>query len=78
MTHAAGRRLAAGAALGDLAPGERVEWVRHRATCAACAALEAELGSVLSDLALAAPGRVPPPSVLQGIRSTILADGRAR
>jgi hypothetical protein len=74
VTHEAYRRLAAAAALGDLEPRERARWERHRATCPDCRALEAQLGDVLSELALSAPGRVPPPSLLDGIRAAIHAD----
>jgi hypothetical protein len=63
--------LAAGAALGDLAPRERVHWARLRTACPACRALEAELDDVLEELALAAPARLPPRTVLDGIRAAI-------
>jgi hypothetical protein len=74
MTHDAAVLLAAGAALDDLAPGERAAYATHRAGCDECRRLEAELDVVLEDLALAVPRRMPPPSVLAGIRQAIRAD----
>ena len=74
MNHATAVLLAAGAALDDLAPGERLAYEAHRAACPACRRLEAELAGVLADLALAAPGRVPPASLLAGIRQAIHAE----
>ena len=65
------QRLAAGAALDDLVRAELALFLRHRAVCARCRATETQLRSVLVDLALSAPSRVPPPAVLDGIRSAI-------
>ena len=74
MNHATAALLAAGAALDDLTPAERAAYDAHRAGCPACRHLETELAGILADLALAAPGRVPPPSVLAGIRQAIRVD----
>ena len=71
MTHAAALLLAAGAALDDLDPRERAAYQAHRADCPGCRRVETELGGILADLALAVPGRVPPPSLLDGIRQAI-------
>ena len=71
--HRHGGDLAAGAALADLTPRELARWARRRAACPACRALEAELDGVLAELALAASPRLPPPSVLDGIRAEIRA-----
>jgi hypothetical protein len=76
MIHAeAEAMLAAGAVLGDLTPEEQAEYDAHRATCIPCRTLEVELDHVLADLALAAPDRMPPPDLLDGIRAAIAADG---
>jgi len=64
-------KLAAGAVLDDLAPGELELFLRHRDMCASCRLAETQLASVLVHLALAAPPRVPPPAVLDRIRSAI-------
>ena len=64
-------RLAAGAALGDLAPRELARWSGLRERCPDCRRLETELHGVLAELALAAPMHLPPPSVLHGIRAAI-------
>lgn len=75
MMHSdAARRLAAGAALEDLAPDEWREFHAHRRTCAECARLEIELDHVLADLALVVPDRVPPPDLFEGIRRAIAAE----
>lgn len=66
--------LAAGAALGDLAPREQTRWARLRDACPVCRGLETELDGVLAELALVAPPHVPPPSVLDGIRAAICAE----
>jgi hypothetical protein len=65
--------LAAGAALGDLAPRERARWDRLRDACPVCRGIESELDGVLAELALVAPPHLPPPSVLTGIRAAIHA-----
>ncbi len=74
MTHGQARRLAAGSVLEDLAPLERARYARHRAGCADCRRLEVELDAVMAELSLAAPNRVPPPALLDGIRAAIRAD----
>jgi hypothetical protein len=60
--------LAAGAALDDLAPDERSAYDAHRRGCPDCPMLEDELSSLLVDLSLLAPERVPPPALFAGIR----------
>jgi len=76
--HRHGGALAAGAALGDLAPQEQARWAGLRERCLACRGLQAELDDVLAALALVAPVHLPPPSVLDGIRAAIHAeDARA-
>ena len=72
------RSLAAGAALGDLAPREQARWAGLREACAECRSLEREVDSVLAELALAAPVHLPPPSLLDGIRAAIHAEGERR
>ena len=63
--------LAAGAALEDLEPAEAEAWGVHRAGCAECRNLEGDLASVLVDLALAVPERIPPPDLLDAVRRAI-------
>ena len=78
MTHdEAERLLVAGAVLADLAPDERVAYERHRAGCAACRALEQDLDGVLADLALIAPERSVPPTLLAGVLDAIGAATRS-
>ncbi len=72
------RPLAAAATLDDLGPRERLRYANHRDGCSGCRRDEAEIGRLLADLSLVAPARVPPASVLAGIRSAIRAEaGRA-
>jgi anti-sigma-K factor RskA len=66
--------LAAGAALDDLEPTERLAYDEHRATCPDCRRLDQELDLVLADLALSVPERMPPPDLLLGIRMAIAED----
>jgi anti-sigma factor ChrR (cupin superfamily) len=66
--------LAAGAALGDLGPQEQARWAAQRRACPACRSLESELDGVLAELALAVPPLMPPPSVLDRIRTAIRAE----
>jgi hypothetical protein len=75
--HRHDRALAAAAALDDLAPSERARWTALRGDCGVCLALELELRGVLADLALAAPGHVPPASLLDRVRTAIRADAGA-
>jgi hypothetical protein len=77
-THRHDRRLAAGAALDDLAPREQARWARLESACEVCRSLEQEIGALLEDLALAAPRRMPPPAVLDRIRATIAAEADPR
>ncbi len=72
MDHRRLRMLAAGAALGDLDPAERVTFVAHLMTCPACRALKASLGDVMADLACLLPEVQPPPT----LRAEILASLR--
>ena len=65
------RLLAAGAALEDLEPAEAEAWGAHRAGCAECRTLEGDLATVLGDLALAVPERIPPPDLLDAVRRAI-------
>jgi hypothetical protein len=65
------RLLAAGAALEDLEPAEAAAWTEHRSGCAECRSLEGDLGTVLADLALAVPERIPPPDLLDAVRRSI-------
>lgn len=67
--------LAAGAALGDLASSEQARWDGLRESCPECRALEREVDGVLAELALVAPAHLPPPSLLDGIRAAIHAEG---
>ena len=74
MDHAALRELAAGAALEDLEPLERLALDQHLAACRDCRALAAELDQLMADLALVSEDREPPASlhgdVLAAIRSS--------
>jgi hypothetical protein len=72
--HRHNRSLAAGAALGDLAPQEQARWAGLQASCAECRSLEREVGGVLAELALVAPVQMPPPALLEGIRAAIHAE----
>jgi len=74
-THRHDEALAAGAALGDLAPQERARWARLRERCPECRGLEAELDHVLAALGLVAPVHLPPASLLDGIRAAIQTEG---
>jgi hypothetical protein len=68
------RRLAAGAALGDLGPREARRYASHRDACPACRGDEAAIDGLLADLSLVVPARVPPASVLAGIRRAIRSE----
>lgn len=75
MIHdAAHRLLAAGAALDDLEPYERLAWDANLSGCPDCRRIENDLELVLADLALAAPERLPPPDLMAGIRLAIAAE----
>lgn len=83
MDHGSIRLLAAGAALDDLDPAERVDYDRHLAGCGACRSLAADLDEVVADLALVAPTLVPPISLrgdvlaaLRGPAAAVGADSR--
>lgn len=77
MTHDDHRLLTAGAALGDLDPDEWPAAVEHQAACGDCARLSVELRASLTDLALLAPRRMPPPALAADILAAIRADGAA-
>ncbi len=62
---------AAGAVLGDLAPEEHGPYAAHRRWCLDCRRLERELDGVLADLALVAPPRVPPATLLDDVLADI-------
>lgn len=70
--------LVAGAVLEDLEAGEQIGYEVHRATCTECRTLEVELDTVLADLALSVPERMPPPGLLAGIRRAIDAEAAVR
>lgn len=72
--HRHDRGLAAGAALGDLAPQEQARWTGLRESCAECRSLERDVDGVLAELALVAPVHLPPASLLDGIRAAIHAE----
>jgi hypothetical protein len=79
MSHDASHQLlAAGAALEDLEPAERLEHEANLATCDECRQASADLELVLVDLALVAPERVPPPDLMTSIRLAIAAEGLER
>jgi hypothetical protein len=70
--------LAAGAALDDLEPGERRAYDANLAVCDECRRTETELETVIADLALVVPERLPPPDLLSGIRRAIAAEDGLR
>lgn len=72
MRHDDAQLLAAGAVLGDL---DAAEWRERGAdlACAGCASLESELRGVVADLALLAPRRVPPATLLADIKAAVRA-----
>ncbi len=69
--------LAAGAALGDLAPKEQARWAGLHERCAGCRAVGREMDAIVAELALAVPQRLPPrlppPALLDRIRAAIRA-----
>ena len=76
MSHDAAMELVtAGAILGDLAPEEHGAYAAHRRWCLDCRRLERELDDVLGELALDAPPRVPPATLLPAILAGIRGDG---
>lgn len=67
MDHRRHSLLAAGAALDDLDPAERVTFQAHAMTCPACRALRTSLYDVMADLALFLPEIEPPPALRASI-----------
>jgi anti-sigma-K factor RskA len=75
--HARFEELAVGHALSALEPEEEQVFLRHLASCAACEREVQGHQETLALLALSADPVDPPPSVLDGIRAGIAADGPA-
>ena len=71
MDHGALAQLAAGAAIDDLEAAEREELDRHLPSCSSCQELTADLDEIVGDLALGAPPRQPPTSLLRDILSAL-------
>ena len=69
--HHAFRELAAGAALDDLSPFERIRFGIHARTCRACAALRRDLVDTTSMLSLAPSQRPAPPELRVAIVRSI-------
>lgn len=69
--------LAAGHALSALEPEDEQVFLQHVASCAACERDVEEHQETLTFLALSADSAEPPPSLLQGIRAGIAAEGGA-
>jgi len=75
MDHGAYRELAAGAALDDLDPKERVSLGAHLGVCGPCRGDASALADTAGLLALAAPRRMPPASLRAGVLAAIAASG---
>ena len=73
MDHGTFRELAAGAALDDLDPTERISFRAHLGFCGPCRDDETALVDTAGLLALAAPRRLPPASLRAGVRAAIAA-----
>ena len=71
MDHGMFAQLAAGAALDDLDVAEREELDRHLPSCTSCRGLLADLQDFVGDLAVTAPPRQPPASLLRDILSAL-------
>lgn len=69
--------LAVGYALSALEPDEQARFTAHLSSCARCERDVTEHGATLAQLAHAAPAVEPPPSLLEGIRAGVRAEGRA-
>ena len=74
--HARFEELAVGHALSALEPEEEQVFLRHLGSCAACERDVQEHRETLTLLALSAEPAAPPPSVLEGIRAGVAAEGR--
>jgi hypothetical protein len=74
--HARFEELAAGHALHALEPEDEQAFVAHLAGCARCERDLAEHQTTLAHLAYAPDAAEPPPALLDGIRSGVLASGR--
>lgn len=74
--HARYEELAAGHALHALEPEDEQAFVAHLPGCARCERDLAEHEATLAHLAYAPDAAEPPPSLLEGIRSGVLASGR--
>ncbi len=75
--HVRFEELAVGHALSALEPEDEQVFVRHLASCTACQRDVREHQDALAVLALSADPVEPPPSVLEGIRAGMAADGRS-
>jgi len=73
MDHGTFRELAAGAALDDLDPTERISFRAHLGFCGPCRDDATALVDTAGLLALAAPRRLPPASLRAGVRAAIAA-----
>lgn len=74
--HGTFEELAVGYALSALEPDEQARFAAHLSSCARCERDVAQHGATLADLAYAAPAVEPPPSLLEGIRAGVRAEGR--
>jgi hypothetical protein len=66
--------LAAGHALSSLDEADKVLYLEHAATCAVCRELEADLATVVAELAFSTPAFEPPASLKASIMQAISAD----
>ncbi len=76
MDHRAVRELAAGAALDDLDPVERLSLRAHLAACGPCRAEATAMADTVGLMALAAPMRMPPASLRAGVMAAITETDR--
>lgn len=74
MDHRHLRLLAAGAALEDLDPAERVMFEAHATTCPTCRSLARDLGETLAELACSLPTAAPPAMLLGRIVASLRPD----
>jgi len=76
MDHGTFRQLAAGAAIDDLDPTERLAFDAHVRSCVACAGLARDLDDVVGELALASPTVTPPFALRRTVMTAVRdADG---
>jgi predicted anti-sigma-YlaC factor YlaD len=78
MDHGTVRELAAGAALDDLEPVERLVLETHLASCPACRDEAREVAMAAGMLALAAPRRTPPDALRASVLAAVGASASSR